>query len=162
MRKVTLLLSFVAVVFCNVLYFSCAKDACKTVNCLNGGTCSGGTCSCPTGWLGTFCETTAFSGNWSGRDACDSTQVYDFSISIDPNSTDTTKFIIRNPHGFATYVNGIRSGATTINISSQICDTVNFRGTLTLTDDNKLTFSYTMTDTNSLHKMTQCNGNYSR
>ena len=162
MRKVAYVFFALAVMFCSVLYFSCAKDACSTVYCQNGGSCTGGSCSCPMGWLGAFCQTSAFSGNWAGTDNCDSTHTYNFSIGIDPNSSDTTKFVIRNPHGFSTYVNGTRSGATTINISSQPCDTVNFSGTITLTDNNNLTFSYTITDTNATHAVTQCSGKYTR
>lgn len=40
-----------------ILYTSCTKDACKTVNCLNGGSCNGGTCTCDTGIGGTNCQT---------------------------------------------------------------------------------------------------------
>ena len=149
-------------VFGSVIYLSCAKDACSTVNCLNLGTCSGGSCTCPTGWTGTFCETSAFAGNWSGTDACDSTQRYNFSIAIDANSTDTTKFIIRNPHGYATWVSGKRSGATSINIASQSCDAYLLSGTLTLSDNNNLAFTYTLTDTGGAHAVTQCSGKYSR
>ena len=44
-------------VYCAVIYSSCTKDACKTVNCLNGGTCNGGGCMCDTGIGGTNCQT---------------------------------------------------------------------------------------------------------
>jgi hypothetical protein len=162
MRKISLIISVVVVLFGSVLYFSCAKDACNTVNCLNSGSCSGGSCSCPTGWMGTFCQTSAFSGTWSGTDACDTTQHFNFSIGIDPNSTDTTKFIIRNPHGFQTFVNGTRSGASTIKIVAQPCGAVNLSGTLTLSDNNNLTFAYTLTDTGGTHNSIQCSGKYSR
>lgn len=36
----------------------CQPDACKDVTCLNGGACNDGTCICPTGFTGTYCETT--------------------------------------------------------------------------------------------------------
>ena len=40
-----------------VIYTSCTKDACKTVNCLNGGICSGGSCNCvDSGTGGTNCQ----------------------------------------------------------------------------------------------------------
>lgn len=39
-----------------VLYTSCRKDHCKTLNCLHGGACNDGFCLCPTGYTGTYCE----------------------------------------------------------------------------------------------------------
>ena len=39
-----------------VLYSSCKKDHCKTLNCLHDGACSDGFCICPTGYTGTYCE----------------------------------------------------------------------------------------------------------
>lgn len=39
------------------IYVSCTKDACKTVNCLNGSSCSGGVCGpCLKGTGGLNCE----------------------------------------------------------------------------------------------------------
>ena len=43
--------------YCAIIYTSCTKDACKTVNCLNGGSCNGGACTCDTGIGGTNCQT---------------------------------------------------------------------------------------------------------
>ena len=146
----------------SVVYFSCKKDACNTVNCLNGGSCAGGICSCPVGWTGTFCETSAFGGSWNGADVCDS-QNYTFAISVNPASTDTVTFYIQNVHGFAgTQLTGTRSGAKTINIANQLCDTVMLSGTLTLTSNTALTFSYTITDTNKSAAVINCSGNYTR
>lgn len=44
--------------FCTILYTSCKKevDACKGVNCLNGGACNGGKCICTNGYTGIYCE----------------------------------------------------------------------------------------------------------
>ncbi len=46
-------------IFLGVLYTSCSKDACKTVNCLHGCICSGGSCTPTTadsGVGGTNCQ----------------------------------------------------------------------------------------------------------
>jgi hypothetical protein len=40
-----------------IVYTSCRKDRCKTLNCQNGGTCSDGFCICATGYTGTYCQT---------------------------------------------------------------------------------------------------------
>ncbi len=159
-RKIVPILILAIGSCCSALYFSCKKDACNTVTCLNGGSCAGGLCSCPVGWTGTFCETSAFGGSWNGADICDS-QSYNFAISVSPSSSDTVTFYIQNPHGFAgSQLMGTRSGAKTINIPNQPCDTVMFSGTLTLTSNNALTFSYTITDTGKHATITQCSGNY--
>ena len=160
-RSIVLSVFLLAAIFCSAIYMSCTQDACKTVSCLNGGTCGGGLCNCPTGWAGTLCQTNAFSGSWAGTDACD-TPSYNFSIKIDPSSSDTTKFIINTPHGYPAQVIGIRSGATTINIGNQLCDTVYLSGTLTLTSNAALTFTYTITDNNAKAHVTQCSGQYTR
>ena len=146
----------------SAVYLSCTKDNCKTINCFNGGTCGGGVCSCPLGWGGDFCQTSVLSGNWGGQDACDSGKNYTLSIEIDPYATDTTKFIVKTPHGYPTQVQGIRNGATTINISQQICDTVLLSGTINLASINSMTFTYTITDTNAKAHVTQCSGSYTR
>ncbi len=39
-----------------VVYTSCRKDHCKTLNCLNGSVCQDGFCICPTGYTGTYCQ----------------------------------------------------------------------------------------------------------
>lgn len=47
--------------FFTVLYTSCKKDdpdPCSGISCLNSGKCNAGKCICPTGFEGTFCETT--------------------------------------------------------------------------------------------------------
>ena len=162
-RSIALSIFLVTGIFVSAVYMSCAKkDTCQTVTCMNGGSCGGGICNCPIGWTGTFCQTSSFSGNWSGTDACDSNKNYNFAVEIDPSSTDTTKFIIKTPHGLPAQVIGTRSGATTVNISAQFCDTVKLAGTLTLKSNSSLTFSYTITDTNSKATIIQCRGQYSR
>jgi hypothetical protein len=40
-----------------VIYSSCRRDRCKTLNCQNGGTCNDGFCYCPSGFTGTYCQT---------------------------------------------------------------------------------------------------------
>lgn len=40
-----------------ILMAGCAKDPCKGLDCLNGGTCDNGTCLCPEGYEGVNCET---------------------------------------------------------------------------------------------------------
>src|SRR5476649_1593329 len=87
--------------FCAVLYTSCTKDACKDVTCQNGGTCSGGNCTCPTGWIGTNCQTLAIIGSWTGTDKCTpSGASYNVTLSVASSSVDTTKVLITNPGGF--------------------------------------------------------------
>ncbi|MCK9302927.1 MAG: calcium-binding EGF-like domain-containing protein [Bacteroidales bacterium] len=64
MKKIILLflaVTMIAVVGC--------KDACKNVNCLNGGTCADGTCNCAEYYEGTNCENAwnvKFAGDWVG------------------------------------------------------------------------------------------------
>lgn len=40
----------------SILYTSCTKDGCESLQCKNGGTCADGFCSCPSGWDGAECE----------------------------------------------------------------------------------------------------------
>lgn len=42
--------------FCGLVFFSCAKDPCEEVSCQNGGNCIDGICECPDGFEGPFCE----------------------------------------------------------------------------------------------------------
>ena len=61
--SLTTVLSFFAVV-----YSSCNKDGsggifntdkCKAISCAHGATCHDGVCTCPSGYEGTYCETTS-------------------------------------------------------------------------------------------------------
>lgn len=152
--------------FCAVLYSaSCTKDACKGVTCLNGGTCSGGTCSCPTGWIGTNCQTRAFIGTWTGTDACSPSGSYNVTIKIDPSSTDTTKVIINNPGGFGTNNNitgTLSTDSKAITYTNQIVNSSTtpdtLSGTLTLTSNTQFGHSYTARE----GAVFTCSGNYTK
>lgn len=48
----------VLTLFGTTLYTSCKKDPCDSIRCLNNGACNNGKCVCPTGFTGTYCETT--------------------------------------------------------------------------------------------------------
>jgi hypothetical protein len=139
---------------------SCSQDVCQTMSCVNGGTCSGGVCKCPTGWTGNLCQTSAFGGNWTGSEICDSAH-YSFAIEIDPYATDANKFIIRNPHGYSAQVTAKKATDSSIVIDAQVCDSVIFAGSLKLQAQNNLVFSYTCTDTANGH-VKSCTGTYSR
>jgi len=39
-----------------VVYTSCRKDHCKTLDCRNGGACNDGFCFCASGYTGVYCE----------------------------------------------------------------------------------------------------------
>lgn len=70
-KQIALSIFLVSGIFFGILYSSCSKDACKTVNCLHGGTCSGGQCSkCDSGTGGTNCQIIyrdSYVGNYTGN-----------------------------------------------------------------------------------------------
>jgi hypothetical protein len=148
--------------FSAVLYTSCSKDACKDVVCNNGGTCSGGNCTCPTGWLGTHCETRAFIGSWNGSDACSAGGPYTVTITL-ASSSDSSKILITNPGGFGasiTISGTLSSDGKTITYTNQAAGTlVKLSGSLTLTDNTHFTHAYTAVDTSST---VTCSGNYTK
>ncbi len=49
------------VVFLAITYFSCKKDNCTYVHCLNSGTCNNGICTCAAGYNGDSCQNLATS-----------------------------------------------------------------------------------------------------
>ena len=51
----------IPVAFLAITYFSCKKDNCTYVHCLNGGTCNNGVCSCAPGYTGDTCQNYAAS-----------------------------------------------------------------------------------------------------
>ncbi len=150
--------------FCAIVYSSCTKDACKGVTCLNGGTCSGGTCTCPTGFIGTNCQTLAFIGTWKGNDVCSVGGPYNnINISIAPSSTDTTRVLITNPGGFgasATVTGTVSSDGKTITYTSQsVSSAVTISGTMTLSSNTAFAHSYSAVDSGA---STTCSGNYTK
>jgi hypothetical protein len=161
-RFLLLALVIVAGTFIAIFQVSCRKDACQTVSCQNGGTCSGGICNCQMGWVGNFCQTSAFAGNWTGSDLCDSTQKLTLSIEIDQSSTDTVSFLVKNPHGFLGTVTATRSGATNLNFSQQLVSSVKISGSFTLSSNNALSCTYTIIDTGATASQYSCSGNYTR
>lgn len=60
---------------------SCSDDPCEETICLNGGQCDDGTCVCPTGWSGTYCETSTSNTNDS-INGYTKDFVYDDTISV--------------------------------------------------------------------------------
>ncbi len=150
--------------FCTILYTSCTKDACKGVTCLNGGTCSGGSCSCPTGYLGTNCQTLAFIGSWKGNDACSVGGPYNnITMTLAASSTDTTKVLITNPGGFGgtvTITGNLSSDAKTVTYTGQsISSAVTMSGTMTLSSNTAFTHAYSASDSGVT---TTCSGNYAK
>jgi len=75
------------------IYSSCTKDACKTTNCINGGTCGGGNCTCPTGIGGLNCEIiyrNLYANTYKGSGADDSGKpyidnIFSFTVGADSN-----------------------------------------------------------------------------
>jgi hypothetical protein len=150
--------------FSAVLYTSCGKDACKDVVCNNGGTCTDGLCTCPTGFIGTNCETRAFVGSWKGSDVWSQSGNYpNITISLANSSTTASNVIITNPGGFGstvTVTGTLSADGKTITYTSQpVSSSVNISGTMTLTDNTHFTHSYTAVDATST---ATCSGNYTK
>jgi len=158
-RRLAFFFITAAAIFSGILYFSCRKDACKTVNCLNGGTCSAGTCNCPIGWVGNFCQTSAFAGTWSGVDTCASLP-YNVTMSIDASSTDTTTFLVLTPHNISGSLRATKGSITSLTINSQPIDTMFMSGSVTLNTNTSLTFTYIIRDSSGA--TVSCSGTYTR
>lgn len=149
--------------FCAVTYTSCTKDECKSVTCLNGGTCSGGSCTCPTGWLGSSCQTKAIIGSWKGTDVCDSNTYTNITVRVDPSTSDTTKVLIYNLGNFGGSISisgTLSSDAKTVTFTNQpISTSVSTTGTINLTSNTAFTLNYSVTDATSTDR---CSGNYTK
>lgn len=151
--------------FSTILYTtSCEKDACKGVTCLNGGTCDGGSCTCPTGFVGTNCQTLAVIGSWKGNDACSAGGPYNnITIAIAASSTDTTKVLITNPGGFgasAQITGTVSADGKTITYTNQsVSSAVRISGTMTLSSNTAFAHSYSAIDSSTT---VTCSGNYSK
>lgn len=149
--------------FCAIFYVSCSKDPCKGVTCNNGGTCSSGNCTCPTGWIGSNCQTHAIIGTWNGSDACSVGGPYNnITIKVDPSSTDSSKVLINNPGGFGTSVTisgTLSTDGKTVTYTNQSAGVVTLSGTMVLSDNTHFTHSYTAVDTSTT---ATCSGNYTK
>ena len=67
----------IATLMLGMFFFQSCTDACKDVECLNGGVCDEGDCVCAKGYESADCSVesrTKFIGSWSFLDACWSTQ----------------------------------------------------------------------------------------
>ena len=67
-KIVLITIIFTSIAIIAIPYFSCNKDKCKGVSCLNGGVCHGGTCTCTVGYGGANCSVpwrNKFLGSWS-------------------------------------------------------------------------------------------------
>ena len=53
--------TMLSVVFIGAIQFSCKKDNCTYVHCLNSGTCNNGICTCAPGYTGDTCQNLATS-----------------------------------------------------------------------------------------------------
>ncbi len=169
------LIAFSAIVtigtFSAVLYSSCNKtsdnktsDPCSGITCNHGGVCSSGTCTCPTGYMGTNCQTLALIGSWKGNDACSVGGPYNnIIISVASSSTDTTKVLITNPGGFGSSVqitgNLSTDGKTVTYTNQAVSSAVTISGTITLTSNTAFTHAYTAIDASTT---TTCSGNYDK
>jgi len=149
--------------FFTVLYTSCTKDECKDVVCQHGGTCSNGSCVCPTGYIGTNCQTRALVGVWAGTDICTPSGTYNISITLANSSTDTAKMLITNPGGFGSSIvisGTVSADGKTITYPNQaISSTVSMGGSILLTDNTHFTHTYTASD---LTGNTSCTGTYTK
>ena len=84
--KPTLLTTLLFAAFIGTfLYTSCSQDVCNNVVCYNGGSCSSGTCLCPTGYMGTQCQTESvsiFTGAYGGYTICNNQQEVIDTVTI--------------------------------------------------------------------------------
>ena len=163
-----------SIILCTLLtifIFAIANLSCQkgnnSVSCQHGGSLSNGNCVCPTGWIGTHCESLAFVGTWSGTDSCTSPlNTYNLTIKLD-TSTNTSTITINNPGGMGTnntIVGTLNSDATVITYNNQYTvsnvATVTYHdtlsGTITLTDNSHFTHTYS----NQSATVYSCHGNY--
>ena len=85
-------------IFLAIILSACTPDACKDVNCLNGGVCETGDCICAIGFEGTNCQTEqrqAFVGNYSVDEACNLGD-FSYEISINADSEIATQITLSN------------------------------------------------------------------
>ncbi|HRI01987.1 MAG TPA: calcium-binding EGF-like domain-containing protein [Saprospiraceae bacterium] len=86
--------------FIFLFIFSCKKDPCEGISCLNGGACNDGTCVCPDGYSGQFCEKkvdpcltlTCLNGGYCENGACKCPPGYygkNCELKVDPCATVT-------------------------------------------------------------------------
>jgi hypothetical protein len=117
----TILLSALAtlMIFASVMYTSCNRDKCKTINCAHGGVCNSGICICPSGYSGTNCETITrqkFIGNWQVFEKGSITNAAQYPISIQASTAPNaliTDVVIKNFYNyFTSSIKGIVSGDT--------------------------------------------------
>ena len=137
----------------SIIIQSCQKDGNKSVECLNGGSLNNGNCVCPTGWIGTRCESLAFDGTWSGTDSCTSPlNTYNVTIKLD-TSTNSSNITISNPGGMGTnntIIGTLNNDGTVITYTNQYTistvATITYHdtltGTITLTDNSHFIHSY--------------------
>lgn len=98
-----------------IMYTSCNTDKCKGVVCANGGVCNKGACTCPTGYVGTNCETEnrkRFTGNWSVFEKGSTSLAKQYQVSIEEGESITfvniTNFNNRFKSTVKAYVDGDR------------------------------------------------------
>lgn len=100
----TILISSIATIaaFTAVVYTSCNRDKCRTINCAHGGVCNDGACTCPAGYEGTNCETimrNKFLGNWHVLEKGSITLAAQYPVSIEP-TTLITDVVIKNFYNY--------------------------------------------------------------
>ena len=160
LRQIGLTALFTVGLFGAITYTSCTKDPCNNVTCDNGGACNNGNCSCPSGFIGSNCQTSVFVGTWSGTDVCTAAS-YDITVTIAPSST-TTNLLVTNPGGFGTNVviTGVLSsdGSTATFVNQDAGGGRVLNGIMSLTSGTTFAFQYSVSDVSGASD--QCTGNY--
>jgi hypothetical protein len=101
------------IAFVSVCYTSCTPDKCKAIVCANGGACNDGACLCPSGYVGTQCETvdrTLFTGVYTVFERGTEVGAAQYTLSIGNGPTVTDVVITNFNNSITAPVNAYVSG----------------------------------------------------